>query len=134
MLTPHFSAIRLLHVSCVGISGGLFSIRAVLRIGACPAANHWALRLAAHGIDTVLLVSGILLTLVLHQYPLTDAWLTAKVLLLVLYIFLGTLALKRARTTASRVLALFAAVLTFVAIIGVAVTHQPAGWLTFLRG
>ena len=133
-LTRYFSAIRLVHVSCVGISGGLFGIRGLLRIAARPAANHPVLRFAAHVNDSVLLVTAILLTLILQQYPFTDAWLTAKILLLVPYILLGTVALRRARTTAGRALAFFAALLTFIVIIGVAVTHRPAGWLIFLHG
>ena len=62
-----------------------------------------------------------------------NGWLTAKLLLLLLYIPLGSIALKRARTPAGRLASLVAALSTFTLIISVAVTHQPFGWLPLLR-
>ncbi len=133
MLASHFVAVRWLHVTGVALSGGLFCVRGMLRIADIPAANHWLLRYLSYVIDTTLLVGAILLTLILHQYPFTDAWLTTKLLLLVLYVILGTFALKRARTRLGRSVALVSAMLTFAYIIGVAITHHPAGWVTLLR-
>ncbi len=133
MLASHFATIRLVHITCVAFSGSLFCFRGLLRIAGIRAANHRLLRLTSYVIDTTLLVAAILLTLILHQYPFTDAWLTTKLLLLALYIVLGTYALKRARTPSGRIIALCGALLTFVYIVGVAITHQPAGWLTLIR-
>lgn len=127
MLAAHFIAIRQLHVTCVLLSGALFCLRGGLRIADVAAANHRMLRFASYGIDTALLTAAILLTRILQQYPFRDAWLTAKVLLLVLYIALGSLALKRAKTRRARILAFGAAVLTYAWIIRVAVTHSAAG-------
>src|SRR5256886_5618794 len=124
MLASQFAAIRLVHITCVAMSGSLFCLRGILRIASIPTAHHWLLRLASHVIDTALLLAAILLTLILHQYPFTDAWLTTKVLLLVLYIVLGTIALKRARTVFGHVVAFVFALLTFAYIIGVAITHR----------
>ena len=104
-----------------------------MRIAGTPTANHRLLRYTSYVIDTTLLMAAILLTLILHQYPFTDAWLTTKLLLLVLYIALGTFALKRARTKSGRAVALLSALLTFAYIIGVAITHQPFGWLALIR-
>ena len=129
MLAAHFLDIRLLHVGSVALSGTLFTVRGLLRISDVAVANHASLRYASYVIDTVLLGAAILLTLILHQYPFVDAWLTTKVLLLVLYIVLGSIALKRARTHTGRVLAFLGALLTFAFIVGVAVNHHPAGWL-----
>jgi uncharacterized membrane protein SirB2 len=91
------------------------------------------LRLTSYVIDTTLLSAAIALTLILHRYPFTDAWLTTKALLLVIYIVFGIVALKRARTRLGRSAALLAALLTYGFMIGVAVTHHPAGWLILLR-
>lgn len=74
-----------------------------------------------------------LLTRIVHQYPFVNAWLTTKLLLLVAYIGLGTMALKRARTIAGRSIAFAAALATFAYIICVAITHHPAGWLLLCR-
>ena len=68
----------------------------------------------------------------LHQYPFVQAWLTVKVLLLVLYIVLGVLALKRGRTPQSGQITCFlAALLVYAFIISVAMAHNP--WGVFAR-
>jgi uncharacterized membrane protein SirB2 len=131
-LVAHFGSIRLLHVSCVILSGGLFMSRGLMRIADSPVVNHRALRVASYVIDTALLAAGIALAMVLNQYPLTDAWLTTKVSLLIVYIGLGLCALKLARLRSTRIVAFLAALLTYAFIIGVAVTHHPAGWFTLL--
>lgn len=133
MFASHFAVIRAVHITCVALSGTLFLARGLLRIAAVPAANHRLLRLSSYAIDTTLLGAALILTSILHQYPFADAWLTTKLILLVLYIVLGSYALKRARTSAGRGAALFFALLTFAYIVGVAVTHQPAGWLSLIR-
>jgi uncharacterized membrane protein SirB2 len=133
MFASHFAAIRTVHITCVALSGSLFLMRGLLRIAAVPAANHRLLRITSYLIDTTLLGAAIMLALILHQYPFADAWLTTKLLLLVVYIVLGSYALKRARTSTGRSLALFCALLTFAYIVGVAVTHQPAGWFSLIR-
>lgn len=133
MLAAHFTEIRATHIACVGLSGGLFSCRAMLRIaGAERAANHRLLRRASYVIDTTLLIAAVLLSVILRQYPFVDAWLTTKVLLLVLYIVLGSFALKRARTRRGRVAATLGAWVIFASIIGVAVTRDPAGWFSLM--
>jgi uncharacterized membrane protein SirB2 len=132
MLADHFVAIRQIHIACVVLSGTLFCARGGLRMANVAAANQRLLRLASHLIDTALLTAAVLLTIILEQYPFRDAWLTTKVLLLVLYIMLGSLALRHARKRRDAILAFGAALLTYAWIIGVAVTHQPAGWLSLV--
>jgi uncharacterized membrane protein SirB2 len=124
MLAAHYAEIRVLHVGCVALSGSLFTVRGLLRINRSPLANHGALRVVSHLIDTTLLVAAVLLTLILHQYPFVNGWLTAKVLLLALYIGLGLIALQRARTTRGRSVALIGALLTFAAIVAIAIRHH----------
>ncbi len=120
-------------MGCVALSGSLFTLRGVLRINGAVVANHLALRIASIVIDTVLLTAAVLLTLIVHQYPFLNGWLTAKVLLLVLYVVLGSIALRRAKSRMGQIAAFGAALLTFAAIVGVAITHQPLGWLTLLH-
>ena len=59
-----------------------------------------------------------------------NGWLTAKVLALIAYIILGSIALKRGSTKAIRALAWVAALATFGYIVSVALTHDPRGFLT----
>ncbi|HVW69072.1 MAG TPA: SirB2 family protein [Steroidobacteraceae bacterium] len=133
MLASHYVEIRLLHISCVAISGTLLAFRGALRIGNVELAHHRSLRMLSYVVDTTLLAAAILLTLIIHQYPFANAWLTTKVLLLVPYIALGMIALKRAQTPAGRTSALLAALVVFVYIIGVAIAHHPAGWFLLLH-
>jgi uncharacterized membrane protein SirB2 len=130
MLAAHYLQVLHVHVGCVVLSGCLFGGRALLRVMDNPLANQRGLRLLSYVIDTTLLIAAVLLTLILHQYPFVNGWLTTKVLLLVLYIGLGTVALRRARTRMGCALATLAALSVFVFIIGVAVRHHPAGWLS----
>lgn len=87
------------------------------------------MRILPHVVDTVLLASAVALVVVVQQYPFVDPWLTAKVCALLVYIGLGTIALKRGRAKTIRLLALLAALLVFAYIVSVAVSHNPWGLL-----
>jgi uncharacterized membrane protein SirB2 len=90
--------------------------------------RRWV-KIVPHVVDTLLLTSAILLALTIRQYPFVSSWLTAKVIGLVVYIALGTIALKRGRTLTIRASAWIAAQLVFFYIVAVAVTHTPAPFL-----
>ena len=59
-------------------------------------------------------------------------WLLAKILGLVAYIVLGTIALKRGPTMPVRVVAFVGALLAFAYIVGAALLKSPASWLSAL--
>jgi uncharacterized membrane protein SirB2 len=126
MLALHYTDIRHLHIACVALSGTLFTSRALLRIKGSLLANHRALRMTSYFIDTTLLVAGILLTLILNQYPFVNGWLTAKVLLLPCYIGLGLVTLRQARSSFWCIVAMLSALLVYSAMITVAVTHRTS--------
>jgi uncharacterized membrane protein SirB2 len=73
-----------------------------------------------------------MLTTVIRQYPFGSGWLTAKVVLLVAYIVLGSIALKRGRTRAVRITAFVAALSIVGFLITVARAHHPLGFLAHL--
>ena len=133
VLASYYLEIRLLHVGCVALSGALFTVRGLMRIADLSSANHRALRWMSYLIDSTLLGAAILLSVIVHQYPLINAWLTTKVLLLLAYIGLGIMALRVARTRTGRTVAFIAALLTFGYIVGVAIAHDPAGWIALVR-
>jgi uncharacterized membrane protein SirB2 len=124
MLAYYYTDIRHLHIACVALSGTLFTSRALLRIKGSLLANHRALRITSYCIDTTLLLAGILLTRILEQYPFVNGWLTAKVLLLPVYIGLGLITLRRAPTRLWCSVAMLSALLVYGAIIIIAVTHR----------
>jgi len=90
-------------------------------------------RILPHLIDTFLLASAVCLTLILNQFPFIDAWLTAKFFALILYIILGTIALKRGRTRFIRIGALVASICVFILIVAVALSHGSVAVKVFLE-
>ena len=89
-------------------------------------------RIAPHIVDTALLASAAWLCLELGQYPLAQGWLTATVVALVVYIGLGTAAL-RGRTRAQRAGSFAGALLAAMYIVAVALTHDPRGPLAWIE-
>ena len=114
-----------LHVTCVVLTAGGFLLRGVWMLRASPWLHHPLTRVLPHVNDTLLLAAGVGLMLLLHQYPFVDGWLTAKLLALLAYIALGTIALKRGHTKGVRIAALGGALLTLGYLVGVALTRNP---------
>jgi uncharacterized membrane protein SirB2 len=127
VLATYYSDIKWLHIGCVLASGSLFSLRGSLMLCGSCYANHVALTRLSYVIDTMLLAAAVLLTIIIHQYPLVQAWLTVKLLLLIVYILLGILALRRGKTRWTRGGYLLAAVLVYGFIVSVAIAHNPLG-------
>lgn len=121
--------IKWAHVAAVVASGSLFFVRGVAsHLGA-----RWAmaapLRYLSYTIDTVLLTAAIILTTIVRQYPYVHDWLSVKLLLLIVYVVLGSFALKRGATRRSRVVFWLAALAVYVMIISVARSRHPLGLL-----
>src|SRR5690606_537940 len=118
-----------LHVACVVLSITGFGVRGGLMLAGSPLLRTPFVRIAPHVIDTVLLASAAWLAWFLGQYPFVHAWLTAKVLGLLAYIVLGTIALKRGRTPGQRAAAFLGALLAAGYVVSVAMTRDPRGFL-----
>jgi uncharacterized membrane protein SirB2 len=122
-----YPQIKLVHVIAVLASGSLFALRAL----AIQLGQRWAMaapvRYLSYSVDTVLLTAALMLMTVLHQFPFVNSWLTVKVTLVVVYIVLGTFALKRARTPRARLACTIAALLVFGMVVSIARTHNPLG-------
>jgi uncharacterized membrane protein SirB2 len=134
MLAEFYPLIKTVHIALVAASGLLFALRgaAVLAGQAWPL-RPW-LRALSVAIDTALLTAGVTLWALLSLQPIRDAWLGTKLLLLLLYIVLGTLALKRARTPRGRALAFTAALACYLFMVSVALAHHPLGLLRSAPG
>lgn len=124
-----YPQIKAVHVATVLASGLLFAVRGagVLAGGRWP--MHWSVKTLSYTIDTTLLTAALMLLTVLPGAMFANGWLTAKVVLLVVYIGLGTFALKRARTTRSRAAFYVAALAVFGFIVSIARAHHPLGAL-----
>jgi len=119
-----YSLIKNLHLTTIALSLALFILRGAWMIAASPLLQARWVRIVPHVIDTLLLASGIGLAVLIQQYPLVHGWLTAKVLGLIAYIVLGTVALKRGRTPGIRLVAFCGALVAFAYIVAVAMTKS----------
>ncbi|KFN47971.1 SirB2 family protein [Arenimonas metalli] len=121
--------IKLVHIAAVLASGGLFALRGALVLAGVRWAMAAPLRYLSYTIDTVLLTAALMLLTSLKLNPFVIPWLSVKLALLVLYVVLGSLALKRARTRKARALYYAAALATFGFMYFVARAHHPLGIL-----
>jgi uncharacterized membrane protein SirB2 len=119
-----YTTIRTLHIVCAGLSIGLFLARGSMQLSGIAWRRWRWLRIAPHINDTVLLVAAITLAVMSAQYPLAQPWLTAKVLALLLYIVLGSLALRPGLSKPACGLAFAAALASVGYIVGVALTRS----------
>jgi uncharacterized membrane protein SirB2 len=131
-MIEYYLEIKLVHVYSVLASGGLFFVRGLAAQLGAGLATAAPLRYLSYTIDTVLLTAALMLATILRQYPFVHSWLTAKVLLLVVYIVLGSFALKRGRTKAVRTACWIATLVVFALIYRIARTHDPLGPCAFL--
>ena len=114
-----------LHMTAIGLSILLFVFRFIWsQFDASVLSKKWV-KILPHIVDTVLLASAIWLCVILSQYPFVNAWLTFKVVGVVLYIVFGLFALKKAKTTMGKWSFFVAALAVLMATAMVAVTKQP---------
>ncbi|GFD68852.1 SirB2 family protein [Alteromonas sp. KUL106] len=114
-----------LHLTAVALSILFFIFRFIWsQLDASALSKKWV-KILPHIIDTVLLASAIWLCVILSQYPFANAWLTFKLVGVVLYIVFGLFALKKAKTTLSKWAFFVAAIAVLMATAMVAVTKQP---------
>ena len=124
-----YPQIKQAHIALVAASGMLFACRGA----AVLAGQRWPMlplpRVASVAIDTLLLAAGAMLWAALALNPLRDAWLGTKLVLLLGYVALATLALKRGRRWAYA-----AALACYLFMVSVALAHHPLGALRPLFG
>lgn len=127
-MIEYFPSVRAVHVAAALASGALFALRGLAMWRGSSLGMSAPVRWASYAIDTILLAAAVTLAHGLHLVPFVDRWLTTKLALVVLYIVLGSLALKRAPTRAARRLSLVLALLVFLAVYVVARDHGAVRW------
>ena len=120
--------LKMIHVATAAVSYALFFVRGIWMINGSPRLVARWVRIVPHVNDTLLLAAAIWMMIVIHQYPGTHAWLTAKVAGLLGYIGLGTVALKHGKSKRTRIAAWFAAQAVFFYIVAVALTRNALPW------
>lgn len=122
-----YPQIKWFHVACVVLSGLLFTLRGGLMLTGLPQANAAALRYLSYLIDTALLTAALMLVTLLRVYPIASGWLTVKIALIVVYIVLGSIALRRGRSLRTRVITFIAALAVYGFVATIARAHHPLG-------
>ena len=130
-MTLDYTAIKVVHAGAAVLSISLFALRGAWMLRTPERLQQRWVRIVPHVIDTVLLASALWLAWQIGTDG-TRGWLWAKVVALLVYIVLGTIALKRGRTRGVRIVAFVTALATFGYIVSVAIAKSPLGFLARL--
>lgn len=122
-----YPEIKLVHVTAAIASGGLFLLRGTAVNCGSSLGMITPIRYLSYTIDVVLLTAALFLLAILPSAVYSNGWLWLKLTLLVIYIGLGTLALKRGRTVNIRRGCFFAAIAVYICMYFIARTHDPLG-------
>lgn len=114
-----------LHVTAAALSIAGFVLRYLMMLAGARALGSRVARVLPHVIDTVLLLTAIAMAVMLGALP---GWLVVKIVALVVYIVIGSIALKRGRTLAARAVSGIVAIAVFGFIVSVAISKSPLGF------
>ncbi len=128
-MLEHYVLIKQLHVTAASLSILFFMLRAWWSVREIPLLQRRWVKVLPHLIDSTLLALGVTLMVMLSLWPHQHPWLAAKLIALLAYIGLGTVAIKRGRTPRARAITALAAVLTFAYMLGAAIRHSALSWL-----
>ena len=124
-----YPTIRSIHILAVMLSGSFFAVRGALALAGQSWPYHAASRWSSWIIDTVLLTAAAMLFSMLPGVVFANGWLTVKIVLVVIYILLGILAMRRTSRRSARTLCYVLALCVFGTVISIARAHHPYGWL-----
>lgn len=116
------------HVTLVAISLGLFVTRFFWSLRQPSLLQRSWVRVVPHLVDTLLLVCGLTLMVMLRAWPQRTPWLAVKLVGLCVYIGFGVLAFRYTGKPALRIVFASLAVGVFAYIVAVAITQRPLPW------
>lgn len=126
MVLSAYTLAKSLHIILAAATFTSFTVRGVWMLHDSPWLGRRWVRVLPHAIDAVLLASGLYLAVAFYEFPMTfHPWIVAKLIGLLAYVVLGTVALKRGRTKRVRVIAFAGSLLLFAYIVVIAVTKMP---------
>ena len=124
-------SLKTIHVTFVALSFAGFFIRGIWMLKDSPLLQQRWVRITPQVVDTVLLVSAIVLAVQLQFSPMEQPWLMAKIIALVVYIGAGLVALRFGRDKRIRLLAWLFGLVVFLYIGSVATSKSVLGWFAF---
>jgi uncharacterized membrane protein SirB2 len=119
-----YLAVKHIHITCAALSGILFFTRGIWMLRDSAMLQRPWVNTSAHVVETILLISAVTMVVWSAQYPFVLPWLTVKLGVVVAYVLLGTVAIRRGGTKTARVTAFIIALLLFGYILKLALTRQ----------
>jgi uncharacterized membrane protein SirB2 len=116
--------LKQLHVTLAVLTACSFCLRGYWMLARSPHLQATWSRWLPHVVDTLLFLTGLTLAIGLSMSPQAHPWLAAKLLAVVAYVVIGSVALKRGRSYRQRALALILSLLVLAYIFGVALHHD----------
>jgi len=123
-----YMLLKHIHLTFVALALLTFVVRGIWMFINSSMLDKKIVRIAPHIINTIMLLSGIILAVHLHLSPGNQPWLLAKIIGLVVYIVLGVAAFKLPSPLARKILWVDA-LIVFAYIVSVAITKSPMGFL-----
>ena len=122
--------LRELHVALALLTAMSFCLRAYWMLARSPYLTVSWSRWLPHVVDSLLFLTGLTMAIGLSLSPHAHPWLAVKLVAVVVYVVIGSVALKRGRSYRQRVLALILSLLVLAYIFAVALHHDPWAGLT----
>lgn len=124
--------IKFIHVTCVLLSFAGFFIRGIWMLRDSALLQQRWVKITPHIVDTLLLVSAIILAVQFRFSPLEQPWLMVKIIALLVYIGAGMVALKFGRSKTVRLYAWLFGLATILYIMSVATSKSVLGWFAYI--
>ena len=127
-MAEHYVWIKHFHMGMAYLTIMLFVFRGLYRLTAGEDINLRVRKVTdriSYGVDTLLLVMGILLLMILQLNPMTTPWLSSKLGFLVAYVILGVFAFRNRLPLALRWLRFALAIGCWVLMYKTARLHLP---------
>ncbi len=120
-----WALVKQLHVAFALLTACSFLLRGFWMLTGSPLLYSPRSRWLPHVVDALLLATGLAMATGLAVSPLAHPWLAAKLLAIVAYVGIGSVALKRGRTYGARATAFALSLLLLAYIFMVALRHDP---------
>jgi uncharacterized membrane protein SirB2 len=124
--------VKTIHVIFVALSFAGFFIRGIWMLRDSTLLRQRWVRITPQVVDTVLLVSAIVLAVQLRYSPMEQPWLMAKIIALVMYIAVGLVALRFGSSKRVRLSAWLLGLFIFMYIVSVAMSKSALGWFALV--
>ena len=124
--------VKTIHIAFVTLSFAGFFVRGIWMLKDSKLLQQRWVKISPQIVDTVLLVSAIVLAVQSRVSPLEQAWLMAKIIALLLYIAAGLVALRFGRSRRIRLNAWLFGLVIYLYIVSVALSKSVMGWFAFV--